>query len=477
MTAPSEDITTDYLVVGAGVAGLGFVDQLLTRTSATITICDKRDAPGGHWKDAYPYVRLHGPSNFYGVESMEIEPYRVEEHGPNKGYMPLATGSQLVAYFSEVMRKRFLGSGRVTYLPSTEYVESEGVVRGVFSGRQQAVKVKKVVIASYGENSIPLTHKPSFTIAPGAKCIPPNDLPRLAPNFPHFTVLGGGKTGVDACMWLLSNGVDPERLRWVIPNDYWYLNRSQSQFAPAFYDVSSVAVIERLEAMAEAESVVDFTHRLEKSKVWHRLDTAIEPRHFHSAVISLGEMEELRKIKDIVRQGHVTALNADHIVLTKGKVAARPDSLYIDCTATAFPWKPATPIFQGKKRVLQLVRSAMPSVSVSVIAFVESLDMTDEERNELLRPVPYARTTEDYISELMADLGNQIRMSQNKDIQKWTAQSRMSVAAHMFGWLKMKAAEGDADAAEKMARFGKAIPAAAANLPKLAKRTWPVGHL
>jgi cation diffusion facilitator CzcD-associated flavoprotein CzcO len=43
------DIIVDYLVVGAGIGGLSFVDELLTRSStSTILIVDKRELPGGH---------------------------------------------------------------------------------------------------------------------------------------------------------------------------------------------------------------------------------------------------------------------------------------------------------------------------------------------------------------------------------------------------------------------------------------------
>jgi cation diffusion facilitator CzcD-associated flavoprotein CzcO len=52
-------LDTDYLVVGAGAAGMAFTDALLAHSDATVTIVDRRHAAGGHWIDAYPYVRLH----------------------------------------------------------------------------------------------------------------------------------------------------------------------------------------------------------------------------------------------------------------------------------------------------------------------------------------------------------------------------------------------------------------------------------
>jgi len=60
---------TDYLVVGAGAAGLAFADTLIAESDAEVVIVDRRAAPGGHWNDAYPFVRLHQPSLYYGVNS------------------------------------------------------------------------------------------------------------------------------------------------------------------------------------------------------------------------------------------------------------------------------------------------------------------------------------------------------------------------------------------------------------------------
>ena len=49
---------TDYLVVGCGASAMAFTDVMLKETNATITILDRRHAPGGHWNDVYPFVKL-----------------------------------------------------------------------------------------------------------------------------------------------------------------------------------------------------------------------------------------------------------------------------------------------------------------------------------------------------------------------------------------------------------------------------------
>jgi cation diffusion facilitator CzcD-associated flavoprotein CzcO len=64
------EIETDYLVVGAGASGLAFADSLLTEADVDVVLVDRREHAGGHWRDAYPFVRLHSPSAYYGVNSM-----------------------------------------------------------------------------------------------------------------------------------------------------------------------------------------------------------------------------------------------------------------------------------------------------------------------------------------------------------------------------------------------------------------------
>ena len=56
---------TDYLVIGSGAVGMAFVDTLLDQDpTCTVLMVDNHHLPGGHWNDAYSFVRLHQPSHF-----------------------------------------------------------------------------------------------------------------------------------------------------------------------------------------------------------------------------------------------------------------------------------------------------------------------------------------------------------------------------------------------------------------------------
>jgi cation diffusion facilitator CzcD-associated flavoprotein CzcO len=110
----------DYLVIGSGAMGMAFTDVLLTETDATVALVDRHQRPGGHWNDAYPFVRLHQPSSFYGVNSRALGGDAIDQTGWNAGLSELASGAEVVAYFDQVLHQQFLPSGRARYFPMCE---------------------------------------------------------------------------------------------------------------------------------------------------------------------------------------------------------------------------------------------------------------------------------------------------------------------------------------------------------------------
>jgi hypothetical protein len=132
-----------------------------------------------------------------------------DEVGLNKGLNDLATGAEISAYFDDVMRHRFLPTGRVQYFPMCDYQGDGGFVSAL-TGEHYQVSARKTVDVTYLKTSVPATHTPSFSIADGVRFMPLNDPPKVTGPPEGYVVIGGGKTGIDACLWLLENGVDPD---------------------------------------------------------------------------------------------------------------------------------------------------------------------------------------------------------------------------------------------------------------------------
>ena len=141
-------LEVDYLVIGSGAMGMAFTDVLVTETKATVALIDRHHQPGGHWNDAYPYVHLHQPSAFYGVNSRPLGNDSIDTSGWNKGLYELATNSEVVAYFDAVMNQQFLPTGRVSYFPSCKYT-GNGQFRSLLSDVQYQAKAGKIVDATY----------------------------------------------------------------------------------------------------------------------------------------------------------------------------------------------------------------------------------------------------------------------------------------------------------------------------------------
>src|SRR5262249_30895829 len=106
-------VESDYVIVGAGAVAMAIADTLIHESGSSVAIVDRRHKPGGHWHDAYPFVRLHGPSANYGVNSLHLGSDRIETSGLNEGLFELATSDEIRAYFDAVMRHKLLPSGRV----------------------------------------------------------------------------------------------------------------------------------------------------------------------------------------------------------------------------------------------------------------------------------------------------------------------------------------------------------------------------
>ncbi|MGB0478529.1 MAG: NAD(P)/FAD-dependent oxidoreductase, partial [Parvibaculales bacterium] len=97
--------------------GMAFADTFLTESDADMVIVDRHAKPGGHWNVAYPFVRLHQPSSFFGVASRELSRFEKDVVGFNKGLYDLASGAEVNSYFDDVMQQTLLPSGRVRYFP------------------------------------------------------------------------------------------------------------------------------------------------------------------------------------------------------------------------------------------------------------------------------------------------------------------------------------------------------------------------
>lgn len=424
-------LETDYLVIGAGASAMAFVDELVAHTDVDIVIVDRRHAPGGHWLDAYPFVRLHQPSAYYGVNSLPLGRDRVQTTGPEAGFYERATGVEVVDYYQRLLDEVFLPSGRVRFLPMTNYQGTDSgrhVVTSTLTGAPTEINVRRrVVDASYVASEIPSRHRPTFTFDDDVPLVSPNDVVRLAGPASGFTVLGAGKTAMDVCTWLLEAGTNADNIGWVRPRDGWFVNRRVTQ--PFEQSAGMLEYQARLiDAIATEPDAPAVARQLETHGIFRRLDTTLEPDVFRGATLADGELERLREIEQVVRLGRVRHIATNEIHFDRGTIANDARRVIIDCTAQGLATSPAQPIFQPGRIVVQFTTLGVAPWSAAILGYVETLDIGDDDRNRLCPPVPRTGLIADYYHVLRAGFAAEAVRRSEPTIQAFAATARLNPA-------------------------------------------------
>jgi hypothetical protein len=225
----------------------------------------------------------------------------------------------------------------------------------------------------------------------------------------------------------MRNGVPADRLRWIMPRDSWLLNRANVQPGDLFLDQLRSSISTRMEAIAEASSLDELFARLEADQNLLRLDPAVRPTMYHCAIVSLGELEHLRLIEDVVRLGHIDRVEPDRLVLANGTIPVPTPSLYVDCTTPGLPRPPSVPVFDGDRITLQSVRGCQQVFSAAVIAHVEAAYADDEARNALCEPIPHPDAPIDWLRILLSDNRAQLRWLNDAELMDWMKTCRLNV--------------------------------------------------
>src|SRR5262245_986951 len=377
---PSE---TDYLVVGAGAMGMAFTDALIDHADVHVTLVDRRHASSGHWLDAYPFVQLHQASLFYGVASTVLGTGAVQASGPEAGLQERARQPEILAYYDDLLHRRFIDSGRVTFLGASEYHTdgSSHTVTSRVSGETAEIDVRcRVVDATYLAPTIPATTPPPFGVADDARVVPVNELARLDAAPRHYVIIGSGKTATDGIVWLMTNGVPPERITWVRPRDPWMLNRAVVQPDPV---VPLGLAADVMEASATADSLDELFLLLEAAGVMLRIDPNVTPTMAKTPTLGTWELDLLRTVEHVIRLGHIKHVTRREIVFDQGHVALPPDSLVVHCAASGLQYPPLVPLWQSDKIRLQTIRIGFPCFNAALAGYVEATRDDDRERNRL----------------------------------------------------------------------------------------------
>jgi hypothetical protein len=319
----------------------------------------------------------------------------------------------------------------------------------------------------YAAPNVPATHTPKFIVSDGVRMVAPGALVHLwndkQARPKNFVIIGAGKTAMDVGLWLLNSGADAQSIRWIMPRDSWLINRANVQPGDEFFDASIGGQANLMEALATSSSTDDLFAKLEAFKAHLRIDPEQTPSMFHLASISEDEIQTLRGIRNVVRMGRVRRIDGDKILLDHGEITIDPDTLCIDCTASAVEPRPSQPIFQDGKIVLQIVRLPQPCFSAALVAYVEAHFSEDGQKNQLCAPIPFPDTPDAYARSMAVSMTNQFQWSQHKELRNWIRESRLDG----FGKLMAQADQADSKKQATLERLKNNARGAMFNIPKL----------
>ena len=411
-------VEADYLVVGAGATGMAFADALVDHADVRVALVDRRHGVGGHWLEAYPFVRLHQASVFYGVASTLLGGGRLQDRGPETGLQERAGQAAICAYYEGVLADRLLASGRVELFTNCDYVGDRTFVSLVSGRRFEVPERCRVVDARYLAPDIPAELPPRFEVGDGARVVPVNELARLGAAPSQYVVVGSGKTATDACIWLLSHGVDPDAICWVRPREPWMLNRALVQPDPAVFLGLAASL---MEAAAAASSLDALFLALEEAGIMLRIDRGLTPTMAKTPTLGTWELDLLRSLEDVVRLGHLRSVTPGRLWCEHGEVTVAPDALVVDCAADGLKNPPLVPIWQPAAITLQPVRSGFPCFGAALIGYVEATRSSDPERNAACAPSPYGNSLPDWARMTVLGARNAAGFGNQPDIAQWAA--------------------------------------------------------
>ena len=285
---------------------------------------------------------------------------------------------------------------------------------------------RSVVDATYMESRVPAIDPPPFEVSDGVTCVPVGGLARVTKPFAGYVIVGGGKTAMDAGVWLLAQGTPPHDITWIRPRDSWILNRAF--FQPRQGVVRTFeGVVLHVEAVAECDSIEQVYERLEEHQVMLRMDRSVEPSMLKGATVSPGELDELRRIENVVRLGHVERIDPDMIILEEGEVPTAPDHLHVHSASAGLSDKPPKPIFADDNILLQPVTRVSISLSAGLIGFVEASARSAEEKNRLCRPNAWFQTAFDWTRHLLTGMRTELEWQSAPDVVAWVETSRLNL--------------------------------------------------
>jgi len=384
----------------------------------------------------------------YGVETEKLEPADdattcSTTTGDQFSQLHRATRAEILQYYDRVRQNleekynfTFVGSSSFdfTQLSGQQPAsasgrgadEEGGVLYHVTDETHNQVRsirvLQKLVDARYLEPDLPVAVPPKFSYDPESiRCIPVNALVdddddnntnnADKQQQKYYVVIGSGKTGMDAIVYLLQHqNVPPEHIWWIAPHEAWITARENigscleflhtcTQIAKQKQQSSNSSDGSSLKEILQSKDLVQEAFlQWEKEGRVYRMDpnSGNLPTKFKDATLSQNELALLQTVQNVLRnRGRVQAIQSDTGALQmedgtvvdlpwksgdKGNsTAVKDQTTYVHCSAGAFNYTKQLdctppPVFEKNVITIQDVYGTPGFCFVgSVIGKLESL--------------------------------------------------------------------------------------------------------
>ena len=204
------------------------------------------------------------------------------------------------------------------------------------------------------------------------------------------------------------------------------LDRANIQPGREFADAINRGFAEQTRAIVEGSSYRDVFERINAAGQLLRLDDEVWPTMYRCATVTVAELEQLRRIQDVVRLGRVRRIERDAIVLDQGTVPTSPATLHVHCAADGLARRPVAPVFDGQAITLQSLRTCQQVFSGAFTAHVEAVYGDDDAaKNRLCVPVPHPDNDADFLRTTLGNFLNQLQWMQDEKLMDWLRRSRL----------------------------------------------------
>ena len=217
--------------------------------------------------------------------------------------------------------------------------------------------------------NVPSTKSPEYSVSDGVNLVPVNNIADIKTHWRRYVVIGAGKTGLDALLYLIENNVDLKNIVWIVPNDCWYVDRE------GFFDMENLWPPTRLifDNIIESKDINDVYRRGEALGQYMRLDKNIWPTKMRGGSMTKKEMEKIRQIRNIIREGRIDRIDSDAIIFKNGnKIPTDSSTLHIDCSIGGSTFPPVKEkVFTENQINLQMIQFPPSATSAAMIASIE----------------------------------------------------------------------------------------------------------